>query len=994
MIDPALQRLAESYDLQSAELQTLQLNRVREILLVASLYDSYTLSEGEHLAELIIGEYHNLYLSGPPRIMRVSTRSEALTLLKQRRFDMVITMAQPSDMTASAFGLAAKEEYPHLPVYLVAYNLMELEVHDEGPEPPPGIDRAFIWRGDVRLFLAIIKLAEDQLNVANDTEVGGVRSLILIEDSLPFYSSYLPMLFGELVKQTEALIEEEVNLAQRLTRRRMRPKVLLVSNYEDACRLYERYQDTVLCVISDVRFPRGGALDPQAGIKLLTHIRQHDPVVPLVLQSSDSSYAQTARELGAGFMHKNSPTLLNDLRDFMLESLGFGDFVFRSADGAEVARASDVDGMLEALETVPAESLRYHASRNHFSNWLLARTEYRLASSLRQLEIDDFASLEEMRAFLLRTWRAIRAEKRRGQVADFDPRRMEAVGEFTRLGGGSLGGKGRGLAFVHDLLSRGHLENEIEGLRIIVPPSAVIGTEVFDQFIATNNLLEFALREEDDTAILERFLSAALPAEVMGDLAAFLDRQRAPLAVRSSSLLEDSRFLPAAGVYPTHMLPNDNPDPGVRLAELQDAIKHIYASTFFSGAKSYLAATPSRVEEEKMAVILQQIIGQRHEEVVYPTLAGAARSYNFYPIRDMKPEEGIASVALGLGKTVVEGERALRFAPTHPQWLPQFSTPDDILDNAQREFWALDMTRPVDFRNPEPNSNLVRLDLAAAERHDTLWPVASVYSPDNHAVYDGLARPGVRLVTFAPILKHNIFPLAQVIELLLEVGELGMAGPVEIEFAANIPSPHQTGREFAVLQIRPLARHGALAEVDLSSVTEHETLIRATNVLGGGRTTDVKDIVAVRMDTFDPAHTVDVAHEVAKLNARLRAEQRGYLLIGPGRWGTADHWMGVPVTWYQINGARAILECELDHLNVEPSQGTHFFHNITSQGVAYFSVGQRYGGYIDWDWLDDLEPAREYRWVRHYELDEPLEILVDGQASEGVILKTVRTEIR
>ncbi len=990
MIEETLQLVAESYDLQSAELQALQGERIREILLVASLYDSYTLSEGGHLSELIIGEYHNLSLSGPPRITRVSTRQEALAMLETKGCDMVITMAQPSDMPTRDFAKAAKQHKTDLPVYLVAYNMQDLAADDFGSDDAAGIDRAFIWRGDVRLFLAIIKLAEDRMNLRHDTEIGGVRSIILVEDSLAFYSSYLPMLFSELVKQTEALIEEEVNLAQRLTRRRMRPKVLLATTYEEAWELYEGLRGTVLAVISDVRFPRGGAQDREAGISLLRRIRELDPVVPLALQTSDRGYESAATELGAALLQKQSPTLLGDFRDFMLSRLGFGDFVFRTPDGEEVGRAADVDGMLDALKTVPADSLRYHAERNHFSNWLMARTEYRLAATLRELSIDDFDSMEEIRSFLLDTWSDIREQKRRGQVADFDPQRLEAVGGFVRIGGGSLGGKGRGLAFVYELLSRGHFERALDGTRIVVPQSAVVGTDAFDRFVADNDLVDFALREDNDRSIQARFLAANFPDDVRDDIAAFLEHMQSPIAVRSSSLLEDSRFLPAAGIYPTHLLPNDDSADAARLSHVVDAIKHIYASTFLSAAKSYLAATPRRVEDEKMAVVIQEVIGHRHEDYVYPSFSGAARSYNCYPIRDMKPEEGIASVALGLGKTVVEGERALRFAPTHPQWLPQFSTPDDILEFAQRDFWALDMCKPPDFTNPEPDTNLVKLDLAAAERHDTLWPVASVYSADNHAVYDGLARPGTRLVTFAPILKYGVFPLAKAIELLLEVGEMGMSGPVEIEFAANIPAARDEVLELAVLQIRPLARHGTMVPVTLEGISEDEKFIYSTQVLGGGRMTDVRDVVVVRMDQFDRARTVDIAKEVAAVNARLRSEGRGYVLVGPGRWGSADHWMGVPVTWYQINSARVVVETDLDDLAVEPSQGTHFFHNITSQGVAYFTVGRRIGGEVDWGWLKGLKIAQRTRWVDHYELPDPLEVLINGQTGEGAVLKALR----
>jgi len=986
--DPALLDLVESYDAQTAELQTLQARRVNRILLVASLYDSFILSEGEHLSELVTGAYLDLSLSPPPHITRVSTRARAIEVLAAEPFDLVITMAQVADLAVPDFGRAVKEIRPGLPVFLVAYNLVELRTPDGRPAVPAGVDRAFIWRGDVRLFYSMIKLVEDRENVEHDTRVGEVRTLILIEDSVPFYSSYLPMLYEELVKQTAFLISEEVNLGQRILRRRLRPKILLATSFEEGWALYERYRDTLLCVISDVRFARGGVEDPEAGIELLRRIRQVDRDTPLVLQSSREHYANYAASLGAGFLHKSAPTLLHDFRRFMLDQLGFGDFVFRLPDGTEVARATDVDEMLAALATVPSEALRFHGTRNHFSNWLMARTEFKLATALRQLTVSDFDSMEEMRTFLLETLVSLREAKRRGQVEDFDARRFDAASAFVRIGGGSLGGKGRGLAFMHELLSSAKLDRA--ELRIVVPRSAVIGTDVFDVFVESNDLLDHALRADDDRAIVRRFQEAVLPASMRADLATFLESVRYPIAVRSSSLLEDAHHLPAAGIYPTHMLPNLDPDAGERLAALERAIKHIYASTFFRAAKAYLAATPNRVEDEKMAVVIQQVIGRRHEDVVYPDLSGVARSHNVYPVGDMAVEDGIAAVALGLGRTVVEGGRALRFSPLHPQLLPQFSSTRDILEHAQRDFWALDLTRPVELSEPDAQENLVRLDLAAAEGHGTLWPVASTYVPEDDAIYDGLGRAGVRLVTFAPILKGGAFPLPQAIRQLLELGALGMSGPVEIEFAANVAGEGAGLHELALLQIRPLVVGDPSEPVDLAGVRPEEVLVRAQKALGTGRDTRIRDVVAVRMDRFDRAFTIEIADDVGKMNAKLQAAGRPYLLVGPGRWGTADRWLGIPVSWYQVAGARAMVECDLDDFMVEPSQGTHFFHNLTSLGIGYFTVNRRGGDVIDWDWLTAQPPADETQWVSHYELPVPLETIIDGRTGHGVVLKRVR----
>ncbi len=986
-----LAQLIENYDAQSEELQGLQRHRVQDILLVASLYDSFTLSEGKHLSELLYGTYLNLSFMTPPRIHRVSTREQGLEALESEAYDLVITLAAAGSISAREFGRAVKAMRPETTVYLVAFNARELQGLHHGPGSPDGIDRFFIWRGDVRLFLSMIKLVEDRRNADTDSRLGGVRTLILVEDNISFYSSYLPILLDELVKQTEALINKSINAGQRLLRRRLRPKIMLATSFEEGWDLYQRYHETVLAVISDVQFPWRGDPEREAGLELLARVRQRDPDLPLMLQSSRAYYAEDAGRLGAAFLDKRSPTLLRDFRSFMFTSLGFGDFVFRDAGGEEITRADDIASLIMVLDDVPTETLRYHASRNHFSNWLMARTEFHLADELRHLRISDFPSIEAMRDFLRERLTAIRDEERHGQVEDFVGERFDEATEFSRIGHGSLGGKGRGLAFLHDLISRTGIEHAVEGIRIYVPRSAVLGTAVFDRFVEQDDILAFALREDDDQAILDRFQATRLPEEIIGDLRDFLHQVRYPIAVRSSSLLEDSHHLPAAGVYPTHMLPNADPDPSVRLAQLIQAIRHIYASTYFRNAKSYLASTPNRVEDEKMAVVIQEIVGRRHEQVVYPGLSGTASSCNYYPIRDMRPEDGIATVALGLGKTVAEGGRAVRFSPAHPQWLPQLSTPEDILENAQRQFWALDIARPPDLGHPDADNDLVQLDLRAAERHGTLWPVASVYSPENDAVYEGLARKGPRVITMAPILKHKLFPLPEVVRLLLEVGELGMGGPVEIEFAADTLAGRDRRRDFAVLQIRPLAEPDASAQFDMASIDPGEILVQA-KALGAGRNDEIRDIVLVRTDRFDRAHSEAVAAEVGVLNRRLMDERRPYLLIGPGRWGTSDPWLGIPVAWHQIAGARAIVECKLSGIAIEPSQGTHFFQNMTSLGIGYFTPDQRQDTQIDWDWMHGRTPAWEGDWVRLYRLDAPLEVIIDGRSSHGMVLKRVHED--
>jgi hypothetical protein len=986
--DAAADRLVEVYSRGEISFDSLRPFTVRDILLVASAYDSYTLAEDGRLTEHIFGAFHNLALSGPAYLTRAATAEEALQRLEARRFDLVITMARVGDLSVLEFGEKVKRLQPGLPVYLLAYDTREVGFFEGKVPAVRGIDKIFVWRGDVRLFLAVIKLAEDRLNVEHDTAVGQVRVVILVEDSIPFYSSYLPMLFDEIMKQTASFIREGVNTTQKLLRMRARPKILHATTYEEAHTLYVDFREVVLGVLSDVRFPRGGRVDPEAGVELLRDIRSHDAYVPLVLQSSEERFRDVAHGLGAKFLHKTSPTLLQDFRQFMLDSMGFGDFVFRLGDGTEVARAGDVAAMVRALETVPAESLLFHGQLNHFSTWLMARTEFAAAAALRYKRVADFASVEEMRTFLRSTLRSQRQRTRRGLVEDFEPRRFDAGSHFVRIGGGSLGGKGRGLAFTHEMLSRHDLEGRFEGLRLFVPPTAVLGVDVFDRCLEQNNLLAFALRESDDGRLRARFLQAELPRDVVANLSRFLERVRYPLAVRSSGLLEDSHVQPFAGIYATIMLPNVHEDAEVRLAQLLEAVKAIYASTYFRAAKSYIAATPNRTEEEKMAVVIQQIVGRRCGQYLYPHVSGVASSLNYYAAGGLRPEEGIASVALGLGKTVVEGERTVRFSPARPESLPWFSTPADVLENAPRTFWALDLSRPVDFVRPD--ANLVRLDLADAEAHGMLWPVASTYSAADDSVVDGVSRSGVRLVTLAPLLKGQVGPFAEPIRLLLEVGSRALSGPVEIEFAMNLEPAGGGRREFAFLQIRPSpiveAGEGHAAE----DFDPGDVVVRSRNTLGNGRVASLRDVVIVRREAFRRESTLEIAADVGRLNETLVAEGCPYVLIGPGRWGTADRWLGIPVAWPQISGARVILERDLEDVAVEPSQGTHFFQNMTSYGIGYFHVHARDGGWLDDAWLESHPARTETRWLRHVRLEQPLEVLIDGKRREGVILKRVR----
>jgi len=978
--------LWEKYDPTYAAFRDLMPFRIREVLLVSSQYDSYILEEDGRLAESLDAEFLDFRLSHAPHITQVSTGESARQVLAMRPIDLVISMTRLGDMDVLRFGRSLKEKWPNLPLVLLADSPASANRVKE-QNVGHTFDQVFVWRGDTTLFLAIIKYIEDRENVENDTRHAGVRTIILIENSVRFYSTYLPFLYAELMKQTQALIGDVANARQRLRRLKARPKILLAETYEDGWALYERYRTFTLGIISDARFARGGSIEPEAGLEFVQRVKQADPDMPALIQSYDAELAPKAHALGAAFLHKGSKHLHKEIRRFLETSLGFGDFVFVLPDGSEVGRARNLAGIREMLRQVPEESLRYHASRNHFSNWCMARTEFALAARMRPITVEEFPTIEGLRQYLIDSFSQLYAETRRGVVADF-AHEFDAKSGFARIGTGSMGGKGRGLGFINSWLAR-HGGVEQDGVRIYVPAAAVIGTDVFEQFMQENHLSALALSDAPDELIAGAFLDSRLPQAAMQDLRAFVERIRYPIAVRSSSLLEDSYDQPFAGIYRTVMLPNNHPEPQVRLEDLCAAVKLVYASTFSRNAKAYLVNTPYRPEEEKMAVVLQQLVGRQHGRYFYPDFAGVARSFNFYPVHDLTAEGGIAIVALGLGRTVVDGGKAVRFSPVAPRAIPQFSGSAQIMRSAQREFYALDLEHHLPPQPNDRDDTLVQLDLTAAAAHGTLAAVASVYSRDNDAVYDGLSRRGVPLVTFAPILKGGLFPLPEILQRLLAIGREALSCEVEIEFAVNVRGANGNP-EFAVVQIRPMAVETGTENLDelLQRVSPADVLCSTEHALGHGRVRDIHDVVYVRPQTFDRARTADIGAEVGVLNHALGEQVRPYLLVGPGRWGTADRWLGIPVEWRQISGARAMIETDLDDLSVEPSEGTHFFQNLTSFGIGYFTVNQRTGGgFVDFAWLDSQPAERETTYLRHVHLSRPLDLRLDGHSRRGVILK-------
>jgi len=961
--------------------------KVQNILLVSSLYDSFILREDGRLNELLIDESLELNLRQIPRITHVSSCAEALNLANSNpQFNLIVTNLAVGDMDAAQLAREVRHAGLDVPVVVLAYDYREIK-NFVARNPVTDIDRIFLWQGNARILIAIVKYIEDKRNALHDTRALGVPVLLVVEDNIRYYSSFLPVIYTELIKQSRRVIQEGINVAHKLARLQARPRILLSSNYEDAASLVQEYRDSLFGLVSDVEFPRDGQLSPEAGLELARMVKSLVPDCPVVLQTSRTEFRPRAHAEGYSFLRKRSPTLLADLREILTEQFGFGDFVFRLPDLSEVGRAKDLNELEKQLQVVPAESIVFHAQSNHFSHWLGARTEFALAAKLRPRTVSDFASPEHMRRDLIESINEYRREQSEVLIGDFRADTFKpSESSFLRIGSGSLGGKARGLAFVRHMLRKSRLTRRFPGVRISVPPAVVLATDVFDQFVSENDLLDFALHCEDDDEIRQRFLATPLSESLSDDLRAFLAQVHHPLAVRSSSLLEDSQYQPFTGVYETFMLGNQQENADDRLTALAEAIRRVYASTFSRHAKAYVRATPYRLEEEKMAVILQQVVGTSHGARYYPDFSGVVRSRNYYPVLPMKFEDGIAAVALGLGRAVVDGGKCLTFCPRYPQNLVQFSSVEDILNNSQTEFWALELNGSSEGRPGHWHEKRFGLDVA--ENDGTLRPLASTYSRDNHAIYDGVSRPGARLVTFAPMLKHGTFPLAEILDDLVRAGEDSLGNPVEIEFAVRLPEASSHTAEFGFLQIRPLTLARDTQDLSLDDVQPDQLICRSSKVLGNGRIDGLHDVVVVDSQRFERGRSQEVSEVVARLNRALNEKNRPYLLIGVGRWGSTEPWLGIPVEWDEISGARVIVEAGFRDFRVTPSQGSHFFQNLTAFQVGYFTVNPDAGeGSIDWDWLTEQPAVEEEDCVRHLQFASPIRVVMNSRTSEGVIFK-------
>ncbi len=953
--------------------------KVQEVLLVATPYDAYIMEEDGSLASRIINEYHGLNLSRPPRFTNVSSGKAALEMLEHQDFDLVLTMPNLKDTDPFSLGREIKKRKPEQPVILLVYERSSLI--DRQPDAA-GIDRTFIWSGDSDLLLAIVKNVEDNMNVDRDTRRAGVRVLILVEDSPLYRSFFLPLIYREVVHQTQAVLEESLNQEHRLLKMRARPKIMVAENYEQALDLFNRFQPFVFGVMSDTRFPMDHQVVADAGARLLAKIKAQVPHLPLLLLSSESENRQLAENLQIQFVDKNSPRLAAEVHGFFLDFLGFGDFVFRLADQTEIGRAGSFRELEKILPEIPAEPLYYQAARNRFSNWFMARSEIALASVIARIPASDFTDISALRQFLINSIHSLRKNRQKGVVVQFSPAEFDpAISDFVKIGNGSLGGKARGLAFFTSILHKeSTLAKKYPDIKITVPGTLVVATEGFDRFIAENALKDIGMTADTDHEIEQRFLEARLPAPLADALMVYLEKVTGPVSVRSSGLFEDAYFQPYSGLYKTYMIPNNHADFKVRRAQLFTAVKLVYASTFFKGPRTFKKSTRYHIRRDSMALMIQQLGGTAWGDFFYPAVSGVAQSKNYYPVAGMRPEEGIVRIALGLGKTVDEGEGGLRFSPRHPETLPQFSKTEDILENAQSRFYALKVKDYDEKLGFHRGTNLDLREISDAGDEYPVKNLCSTFIPAENRIRDSRVKGGSPVLTFASVLKYDRFPLAKLTADLLKLGRAGMGCDVEFEFCLNLNPKSGEPDEFYILQVRPMTAGQAHADIHVGAADIEQAFYHSKQCLGNGANREIRDIIYVRPDAFDPAVTQAIAAEIGVLNAGLTRAGRKYLLAGPGRWGSADRWLGIPVRWADITEAGAIIEIRnRDLIQADASQGSHFFQHITARGLQYITITEGTEDFIDWKWLAAGAAVEETQYLRHIRLDAPLLLKADGR---------------
>lgn len=968
-------------------------HRIYNVLLYASKYDAFILEEDGRIDEQLFNEYTALNLRYAPRFTLVSSPEEATQLLKERSFELVISMPSGDSINPFEWAKGVKAQFPEIPIVVLTPFSKSVSQRIAN-EDLSAIDYVFSWLGNADILLAIIKLIEDKMNVEEDIKSVGVQVILFVEDSIRFYSSIVPQLYKYVFTQSRSFMTEALNEHEQMLRMRGRPKILLARNYEEAMELYNKFQKNMLGVITDVSFSQNGIKNKDAGIELCRNIRLVDKHIPLIVESTDSNNKMGADEVKAGFINKLSSTFNLELREKITNNFGFGDFVFINPETDEVEiRVKNLRGLQESIFTVSDASLYYHVSKNNISRWLYSRAMFPLAEFLKNINVDNEIStdLNKVRQIIFDAIVHYRKIKNRGIVAVFQRDRFDQYSNFARIGEGSLGGKGRGLAFIDAMIKRNDSFEKFENSQITIPKTVVLCTDIFSEFMEMNHLYPKALSDIDDDQILQHFLKARLPQRLIADLYAFLGAISSPIAVRSSSLLEDSHYQPFAGIYSTYMVPQNTESKTHMLVMITEAIKAVYASVFFRDSKAYMTATKNVIDEEKMAIVLQEICGNHYGTRYYPSFSGVARSLNYYPIGPEQPEDGIANIALGLGKYIVDGGVTLRFSPSYPNNVLQTSTLEFSLRETQTYFNALDLSKISFVPQVDDGFNLVKVRVQDAMADGTLRYIASTFDVQNEIIQDGLYE-GRKVITFANILKHDVYPLADILKEVLHIAQNEMGRPIEIEFAVNLDYSEKKQHTFYLLQIRPIVDSKEMVHEDIGAIESNNTIISSKSALGHGITNDLFDVVYVRTEAFNASKNQFIAYDLEKINKRLVAENRPYVLIGPGRWGSSDHWLGIPVKWPQISNARVIVESGLEQYRIDPSQGTHFFQNLTSLGVSYFTINpfQKDGTY-DLDFLDNCAAEYESQYIRHVHFDQPLVVKVDGRKNMGVIMKPEAT---
>ncbi len=977
-------KINEQMQLRDTPFVELMMRRIFNVLIVANPYDMFMLEDDGRVEEKIFQEYSALGLRYPPRFIRAANKEEAEQQMHQLAPVLIICMPGTDNNDVFDIARGIKSDHPTIPIVVLTpfSHGITRRMQDEDLSI---FEYVFCWLGNTDLLLSIIKLLEDKMNLQHDIEVAGVQMLMLVEDNIRFYSSILPYLYKYVLQQSLAFASEALNTHLETLRMRGRPKIVLARNYEEAWQLYEHFHDNTLGIVSDCRFMKDGVIDELAGFKLLTNIRRRDPFLPLVLETSESSGSELAQQCGASFIDKSSKKLDHDLRKILSTSFGFGDFIFRDpSTHDEVCRCHNLKDLQENIFSVPAESLLYHVTHNNVSRWLCSRALFPISEFLKRITWDSLQDIDAHRKIIFDAIVAYRRMRNQGVVAVFQRERFDQYSNFARIGDGSLGGKGRGLAFLDHIIKHHPETHQFDNVDICIPKTVVLCTDVFDEFMDTNELYQVALTDIPDEDILHYFLHGRLPQRLLSDLVAFLDVVKAPIAIRSSSLLEDSHYQPFAGVYSTYMIPyvSDNYE---RLEMLSNAIKAVYASVFYRASKDYMTATSNIIDQEKMAVILQEVVGHQHESRFYPTMSGVARSLNYYPLNDEQPEEGTVSLALGLGKYIVDGGVSLRLSPYHPHKILQMSETDIALKDTQTRFLALDLNHINLTFETNDGFNLRNHPVREAEKDGELQWICSTFDPLDQCIYDGFYEGKNRkLVSFCGVLQHNVIPLPEVLQMVLKNGQDEMRRPVEIEFACNLEADKSA--TFYLLQIRPMVDQRMSLDEDLSQIPAEQCLLQSSQAIGHGILDDIADVVYVRTEGYRPSLNNQIAEEVERLNRSFLERGTGYVLVGPGRWGSSDPWLGVPVKWPHISGAKVIVEAGLDDFQVDPSQGTHFFQNLTSLGVSYFTINAFRGdGVYREEWLEAMPAVQETEHVRHVRFPHPLLIKVDGLHRMGVV---------